>query len=383
MGVLAWLLLLLAVGSGVYCLLVVLAARKYLSVRPPDAPGEIPLSVLKPLAGLDEGLESNLRTIFEQDYRSYELLFAVRTEADPAVPVVRRLQAEYPHVPSRLLLVGEPPYANAKVWSLEQMTAAAAHEVLVMSDSDIRVAPGFLGAQAAEFSDPKVGVSSCPYRAVPGQGSFASELEAIGMNTEFLSTALVARMIEGMKFALGPTLTARKQVIADVGGWPHLAEFLAEDFVIGNSAAEKGWTVLFSSYVVEHHIGSQPWSKNVGHRLRWNRSTRRSRPDGYVGQLFTNPLPLVLLMLAARPEWWPVAVGVALARTLAAVATAGSVLHDPLTARRWYLVPVQDLLSFAFWVAGFFGNTIHWRGREYELLKDGRFRLRTVQRSAR
>jgi ceramide glucosyltransferase len=345
-------------------------------VRPAHLPDEIPLSVLKPLHGLEEGLESNLRTIFEQDYRSYEILFAVRTESDPAVPLVRKLQSEYPHVPSRLLLVGEPPYVNAKVWSLGQMTAAAQHEVLVMSDSDIRVDRNFLRVMAAEFADPKVGVTSCPYRAVPGRHSFASTLEAIGMNTEFLSTALVARMIEGMKFALGPTLTARRNVIAEVGGWKYLSEFLAEDFVIGNVAAEKGWTVLFSSYVVEHHIGSQPWSVNLRHRLRWNRSTRRSRPDGYIGQLFTNPLPLVLLMLLAKPEWWPAALGVMLARTLAAVATAGWVLEDDLTARQWYLVPVQDLLSFAMWIAGFFGNTIHWRGREFELLKDGRFRLR-------
>lgn len=374
----AWVFLLLAVGSGVYCLLVVVAARKYLSAQPPLLKSELPVSVLKPLHGLDAGLEPNLRTIFQQDYPNYEILFAVRTEADPSVPIVRRLQSEYPNIPSRLLLVGEPPYANAKVWSLEQMTTAAAHEILVMSDSDIRVGPTFLKTIAAEFQDPKVGVSSCPYRAVPGPTS-ASTLEAIGMNTEFLSTALVARMMEGMRFALGPTLTARKQVIADVGGWPHLAEFLAEDFVIGNAAAEKGWTVLFSRYIVEHHIGAQSWPANITHRLRWNRSTRRSRPGGYIGQLFTNPTPLILLLLLARPEWWPVALAVTAARVLAAHVTASQVLHDPLTRTRWYLVPVQDLLSFAFWVAGFFGNTIYWRGHPYELRPDGRFQLRANQ----
>ncbi len=376
MSVLAWVSLLLAVGSGVYCLMVVVAARRYLSVRPAPLPLEIPLSVLKPLAGLDLGLESNLRTFFEQDYSNFELLFAVRTDADPAVPVVRRLQAEYPHVASRLLFVGQPPYANAKVWSLERMMAEAEHEILVMSDSDIRVTPAFLGVMAAEFGrDPKVGVTSCPYRAVPGAGSGASLLEAIGMNTEFLSTAVVARMVEGMKFALGPTLSARKQVIRELGGWPFIAEFLAEDFVIGNTAAEKGWTVVFSSYVIEHHIGAQTWKHNAIHRLRWFRSTRRSRPAGYVGQLFTNPLPLVLMLLIARPDWWPVALAVTGARVLAAVATAGWILRDGLTARWWFLVPAQDLLSFGFWVGGFFGNTILWRGRRYHLLADGRFRL--------
>jgi ceramide glucosyltransferase len=370
----AWLLLALVAGSFVYCVLVIVAARRYLGVRPSSLMQELPLSVLKPLSGLDDGLETNLRTFFEQDYRSYELLFAVRTESDPAVTVVRRLQAEYPKVPSRLLMVGEPPYPNAKVWSLQHMTEAARHDILVMSDSDIRVDHSFLRAIAAEFQDAKLGVSTCPYRAVPGK-SFWSTLEAIGMNTEFLSGVIVARMLEGMQFALGPTATARKQALADIGGWDKLKDYLAEDFVLGNFAAAKGWRVILSSYVIEHRIGAQPFGANARHRLRWFRSTRCSRPAGYVGQLFTNPLPLALLLWAARPEWWPIVTATVVLRAFAAVATAGWILRDPLTARRWFLLPLQDLLSFAFWLAGFFGNTITWRGRRYLLMKDGTFRL--------
>jgi ceramide glucosyltransferase len=354
--------------------LVIVAARRYLVVRPSRLVDEIPLSVLKPLSGLDDGLEANLRTFFEQDYHSYELLFAVRTEDDAAVPVVRRLQEQYPDVPSRLLLVGEPPYPNAKVWSLQHMTEAARHDILVMSDSDIRVDRSFLRTIAAEFQDSKLGVSTCPYRAVPGK-SFWSMLEAIGMNTEFLSGVIVARMLEGMNFALGPTATARKQALADIGGWDRLKEYLAEDFVLGNFAAAKGWGVILSSYVIEHHIGGQPFAANARHRLRWFRSTRRSRPAGYVGQLFTNPLPLALLLWIARPEWWPLVLATAAIRAFAALATAGWILRDSLTARRWFLLPLQDVLSFAFWLAGFFGNTITWRGRRYLLMKDGTFQL--------
>jgi ceramide glucosyltransferase len=354
--------------------LVIVAARRYLAVRPSSLAHEIPLSVLKPLSGLDDGLEANLRTFFEQDYHSYELLFAVRKEDDPAVAVVRRLQAQYADVPSRLLLVGEPPYPNAKVWSLQHMTEAARHEILVMSDSDIRVERSFLRTIAAEFQDPKLGVSTCPYRAVPGK-SFWSTLESIGMNTEFLSGVIVARMLEGMHFALGPTATARKQALADIGGWDRLKDYLAEDFVLGNSAAAKGWGVILSSYVIEHHIGAQRFAANARHRLRWFRSTRRSRPAGYIGQLFTNPLPLALLLWVARPEWWPVVLATAGIRAFAALATAGWILRDSLTVRRWFLLPLQDVLSFAFWLAGFFGNTITWRGRRYLLMKDGTFQL--------
>ncbi|HYO83560.1 MAG TPA: glycosyltransferase [Bryobacteraceae bacterium] len=371
----AWLLAALAVGSGVYCVLVLFAVWDFRRPRRHRAgnPPLLPLSVLKPLSGLDEGLEGNLRSFFEQDYPSFELLFAIRSEADPAATVVRSLIAEYSHVPASLLIVGEPPWENAKVWSLHQMTSRAQSEVLVMSDSDIRVTPGFLAAVASEFQDPKLGVSSCLYRAVAGR-SLPSTLEAVGMNTEFLSGVLVARVVEGVKFALGPTLTARRKAIADVGGWAELAGFLAEDFVLGNRAANRGWRVILSDAVVEHRIGSQPWRANAGHRLRWFRSTRRSRPSGYVGQLFTNPLPLVLLAWAAVPEWWLVYAVVLALRGAAAVATAGFVVQDWKTLRRPWLIVIQDLLSFAFWIAGFFGNTVRWRGQSYELLSDGRFR---------
>ena len=328
--------------------------------------------MLKPLHGADEGLEDNLRSFFTQQYPAYELLFAVREEADAAVAIARRLMAAFPAVPARLLVTGEPPYPNAKVFSLEHMMAAARHDLLVMSDSDIRATPDMLRVLAAEFQNPGLALTTCPYRAVPGAGLW-STLEAIGMNTEFLGGILVARMIEGMKFAVGPTIAARRQVIEAIGGFERLKDYLAEDFVMGQLAAREGFGVGLSSYVIEHRIGSQDWRTNARHRLRWARSTRRSRPLGYLGQLFTNPTALALLLLAVNWNWWPVAAWSMLLRYAAAEAVAQGVLHDPLCARRWWMIPLQDLLSFLFWIAGFFGNTITWRGRRYRLLRDGRF----------
>jgi ceramide glucosyltransferase len=367
----------LVAGAIVYCLLGIEAARRYLAVRRPELRAMPPISILKPLAGVDEGLEVNLRTFFEQDYPDFEILFAVRTPDDPAVEIVDRLQREYPAIPSRLILTGEPPYPNAKVYSLDRMFTEARHDLLVMSDSDIRVTPDMLRTIAAEFEDPRLGLTTCPYRAVPG-ASLWSRLEAIMMNTEFLGGILVARMLEGMRFAVGPTIAARREVLIGIGGFGYLKDFLAEDFVMGQRAAELGFGVGLSSYVIEHRIGSQPFGRNARHRLRWNRSTRRSRPAGYLGQLFTYPVPLALLLLAVAPSFWPVAAAAFVVRGVAAWMVAWRVLRDPLTRSRWWLVPAQDVLSFLFWVAGFFGNTIAWRGREYLLLSDGRF----VPRSA-
>jgi ceramide glucosyltransferase len=370
----AWLLLSLIAGSLVYCILVIVAARRYLSVRPPPLTLPISISVLKPLFGVDEGLEENLRSFFTLDYPDFEILLAVRRSDDPAVAVVQFLRREYPHVRSQLLIVGEPPYANAKVFSLDRMMAAARHDVLVMSDSDIRVTPEMLHVVAAEFQDPKLGVATCPYRAIAGR-SLWSQLEAAGMNTEFLGGILVARMLEGMKFAVGPTIVARRQTLQDIGGFDRLKDYLAEDFVMGNFAAQAGWTVILSSYVIEHRIGSEGLAVNAEHRLRWARSTRCSRPAGYVGQLFTNPLPLALLLVVMQPEWWPVLAVTLLIRAAAGYATAGFVLKDPQVAERWGVIFFQDLLSFIFWIAGFFGNTIVWRGKKYHLQADGRFLL--------
>jgi len=371
--VLALTLLGLVAGSLVYCVLVVVAAENYRVAQPPETEEFPPISILKPLSGVDLDLEQNLRTFFEQKYKVFELLFAVRSDDDPAIEVVERLRATFPAIPSRLIVTGEPPYPNAKVFSLERMSAAARYDLLVMADSDVRVTPYLLATIAAEFQDPKAGLVTCPYRAVPGP-SFWSVLEAIGLNTEFLGGVVVARLLDGMRFALGPTITARRQALVDIGGFHALRDYLAEDFVLGKLVAELGWRVILSSYVIEHHIGSQPLPENLKHRLRWNRSTRRSRPLGYIGQVFTNPLPLAVLFCAAIPAWWPVLIVTGAFRAAAARVTAIRILQDPLTAARWWLVPVQDLLGFLLWTVAFFGNTILWRGRKYHLLRDGKFR---------
>jgi ceramide glucosyltransferase len=353
-------LLILLAGGVVYSLLSIIAAFQYLSV---------PL----PLSGLDLGLESNLRSFFEQDYPAFEILFALRETTDPAAAVVEKLQREYPHISARLLTTGESPYPNAKVYSLNFMQAAAKHDLVVMSDSDTRVTPAMLATVAAEFQNSHVGIATCPYRAVPGPSLWAS-LEAVGMNTDFIAGILVARMLEGMRFAVGPTIVARRRILQAIGGVERLKDYLAEDFVLGKFAAEAGHGVILSSYVIEHHIGSAGLRHNLAHRLRWARSTRRSRPFGYLGQLLTMPLPLALLVCAANAAWWPVLAVTLVVRVTAAYIVSVRMLRAKIN---WLLLPMEDLANFCVWIAGFFGNTIVWRGRYYRLHPDGRFELLT------
>ena len=364
----------LLAGSLAYCILIVVASRRYLSVASPVAGPTPPISLLKPLCGHDEGLEDNLRSFFAQDYPVFEVLFAVHRADDPAVAVAEKIRNEYAgRVETRLVVTGDSPVPNAKAHSLKRLVREARHELLVMCDSDVRVKPDFLRRMAAEFQDQRVGLITCPYRAMAGR-SLWSRLEAVGMNTELLGGVLVARMLEGMRFALGCAVGVRRSVLDSMGGFEYLQEFLAEDFVMGHRAAELGHTVLLSSCVIEHRIGSQGMKKNLGHRLRWARSTRRSRPAGYWGQIFTYPLPWALLLWAIQPVAWPLVVLTVLLRLWAAWASA-HVVNDPLTRRQLWLLPAQDLLGFAIWICGFLGGTIVWRNRECTLLRDGRMHV--------
>jgi len=372
MAALAWILLALVAGATVYSALVVVAAIGFLAHPKTALADPQPISILKPLAGLDEGLAENLRSFFRQDYPEFELLFAVREASDPAVAVVEKLRAEFPDVPAQLVLTGEPPWVNPKCYSLDRMLAQARYELVVMSDSDTRVGPDLLATLAAEFGDPGLGLASCLYRAVGGRDLW-TRLEAIGLNTEMLAGVLVDGMLEGIKFGLGPVMGARRKAIEAVGGFARFQNYLTEDLLMGRRIAERGFGTILSSCVVEHRLGTQTWRANLAHRLRWIRGGRRMRPVAYVAQLFTYPLPLALALWAVRPGWWPVVGAVVAVRLASAWATAVLVVRDDVILGRPWLLPMQDVMGFSLWIAGFFGKTVAWRGRRYLLNRDGTF----------
>ena len=365
---------LLMIGCWVYCVLAIAAAvrhkrRKLRLIFPGASTG---ISILKPLAGLDEGLEENLRSYFEQEFYPYEILFAVRDASDAAVPVVRRLMAEYVHIPSLLVITGEPPYPHAKVFSLKCMFDKAQFDLIAMCDSDVRVGKDFCQRLASEFEDEGLGLVTCPYRAVSGF-SIWSKLEALGMNTDFHAGLFTAVMVEGnKKFAVGPTIVARRSVLLGIGGIERVKDYISEDYMLGRIAADLGFGVRFSSYVIEHRIGSEGLLANLAHRLRWARTSRRSRPWGYVGQFFTHPMPVSLLAFIVWPDCWPLLGVTAVLRTVEAWIVSVRVLGAKVP---WALLPLQDALGFGFWLAGFFGKSISWRGQRYLLNRDGTVQL--------
>ena len=354
------------------------AALSELAVRPGFTP---PLTLLKPVHGAEPGLEAHLATFFEQDYPEYEILFCARTADDAGLETARRAAGRYPHIPVKFLSTGgEPDYINAKVASMELMEAEAAHEILVISDSDVRVTPDYLRAVALPFADENVGAMCCPYRGVAAEGGLWARLEAVGMSVEMTSGVLVARMVEGMQFVLGPTMAFRRDVIRRMGGFKVTADYCADDFVLGNETFKLGQRVALSTHAIDHMVINSSFWASMKHQVRWMKSTRFSRPKGHFGTSLTFSVPFGLLGLAAAAwighPWWGVALlAWSVATRLAmAIAVGGMVVED----RSWFgllvLYPVRDLMGFGFWAASYFGRRILWRGRVFELLGGGKMR---------
>jgi ceramide glucosyltransferase len=374
------LLLAVAVAGGLaYYLIAIYSVTRFSyrgasgSPKPNNLP---PMSLLKPLCGTEPGLETNLESFFLQDYPDFEILLAVCDPNDPAAEVARRLLTQHPQIPAQLLITGKSAYPNTKVHSLEKMGQVARYEILVITDSDVSVDGNYLSAMAKSFEPPEVGAVTNLYRG-RGVREFWSKLEALGMSTEFMAGVIVAERLEGMKFMLGPSMAIRSSCLKGIGGFPVLAEYLADDFVLGERIAAAGHRIVLSSYVVDHHAYSTGFLHSFKHRLRWNRSSRFSRPTGYWGQGFTYGLAWALVLCSAALSFWTalVLLGSLALRLWLAHTLGKGLLKDPFVEANIWLVPVQDLLSFATWIGGFAGREIVWRERRYRLLEGGKFAM--------
>ena len=344
--------------------------------RPGFAP---PVSVLKPLHGADPGLDAYLATFFEQDYPEFEILFCARSADDAGLAVARGVAARYPHIPTQFLSThGVPDYINDKVISMEHMEAAARHEILVVSDSDVRVTPDYLRAVVLSFADEQVGAMCCLYRGIAAEGGLWARLEAVGMSVEMTAGVLVARMMEGMQFVLGPTMAFRRATIRTMGGFKVTADYCADDFVLGNEAHKLGQRVALSTHVIDHMVINAKFAASMAHQVRWMKSTRFSRPKGHFGTALTFAMPYALLALIAGFASGRPLLGVALfalgvaSRLALALGVGRTVVGD----RSWFsllvLYPVRDLMGYLFWAASYGSSKIVWRGKLFRLKPGGK-----------
>jgi ceramide glucosyltransferase len=351
--------------------------RRTALARQQSRPGFTPpLSLLKPLHGAEPGLEAYLETFFVQDYPAYEILFCARAGDDAGLSIARRVASRYAEIPAKFLSTdGEPDYINAKVASMELMEAAATHDILVISDSDVRVTPEYLRAVALPFSDPTVGGLTCSYRGVAapksGQIGLWARLEAVGMSVEMTSGVLAARATEGMQFVLGPTMAFRRSTIRRMGGFKVTADYCADDFVLGNETFKGGERVILSHHVIDHMVINANFADSMKHQVRWMKSTRFSRPAGHFGTALTFSMPFGILGLGAgwalgHAAWgfgllaWGIATRIALS-----IAVGRAVVGDKSWLGLLILYPIRDLMGSC---------NVLWRGRTFRLLPGGKMR---------
>ncbi|MGO8796191.1 MAG: bacteriohopanetetrol glucosamine biosynthesis glycosyltransferase HpnI [Candidatus Sulfotelmatobacter sp.] len=355
-----------------------LEARKQLLSLPDDA-GLPPVSVLKPVHGLEARLRENIESFYRQEYPQFEILFAADEADDAALDVVREVSAHYPHIPTRILVTGTP-WPNPVVYSFHCMAEAAAHEILVTTDSDVEVDPNYLREVVSPLLDPKVGMVTCVYRGKNVTG-FPSGLTAIGMSVEMTAGVLVANLLEGMKFGLGPTTVVRRDSLASIGGYTALKDYIAYDFAIGNLIEKAGYRVVLSAHPINHVVSQKSFRHMWQNQLRWAQTTRYSRPKGHFGSglIFAMPYGILGFIAAAGLGHWKAGLlllAIAVINRLAEAWLVGwTVVRDPQIRRAPWLYPLRDLLGFAVWFASYLNLRYVWRDSRFEL-KGTRIALR-------
>ena len=326
-----------------------------------------PVSNLKPVRGLDPDAYENFASFCRQDYPKYEIVFCVGSSDDPVLPVIERIKTDFPDQEIRVLFGSGRTATNDKVAKLARLATEAKYEHLVISDSDVRVKPDYLRKIVAPLADEKVGAVTCLYVST-GEKGFVENLQSIGMISDFYPGLLVARQLDGVKFALGPTIATTRARLAEFGGYQTIENRPADDLLVGRLIAEQGYEIKLSPYTIQTVADFQSMEDLIHKRLRWLVVMRHMRPWGHLGLLLTQGLPWSIAALLLHPSW-PVGLAYFGAYLLLRMALTGLVgawgLQQTGIWKRLLLVIAWDAVAFAMWVTSFVRRTVKWRGGQY------------------
>ena len=385
----ALLFTLLSLAALAYSIFVFRAARAYTrSCRLPLPAFYPPVSILKPVKGVDPDMYAAFASHCRQDYPGeVEILFGVSSLEDPAVELIHQLQREFPQLAIRLLLCPQVLGANGKVGNLVQLAAQARYQHLLINDSDIRVSPHYLRNVMPAFATPAssaaatakpVGMVTALYRGrshgtslgAP-HATLGSRLEALGIATDFMPGVLTARWLEkGLHFGLGSTLAVTREALEAIGGLLPLVDHLADDYELGARIFQAGYRVELAREVVETSIPPYTFSQFFAHQLRWARTVRVSRPLGYLGLLVTFGVPWALancIASAASLDSIALLSVMVSIRIAMALSIGVGILGDQATLRDLWLLPLRDILALLVWFWSFADNDIVWRGERFHL----------------
>jgi len=327
-----------------------------------------PVSCLKPIKGLDADDYENFASFCRQDYPDYEIVFCV-DEDDPALPIIRKLIRDFPSVPIRVLLGSGRVAKNDKVARLVRLCAEARHDLFVITDGDVRVRPDYLRTVVAPFQDPQVGGGTCLYLSTHEE-NLVQEIQSIGMISDFFAGIMVAWLLDGVKFAFGQTILARRKAIEAFGGYETIENVPADDLRVGRMIAEQGFKMELLPYIVETAPDFQSLKDLLFKRLRWMTVMRMMRPWGHFGLVFTWGLAWAWVAFAVHPT---VAVALAyfgsyyLVRVCMTWLIGIRVMNAPGLWKKMPLIPLWDFLAFFIWLTSFTRSTIRWRGIDYSI----------------
>ena len=387
-----WLCLIPVVGGSVYGLLCVPAVRRFCRPRAviPSQPAQAespfadgawpPVTVLKPVHGLEKDLKGNLRSICLQDYPGYQVIFSAQRVDDPAIPLLYELQQEFR--PERVSVVVKNIQAglNGKVNNLLGALTEAKHDILVVSDSDILLQPDYLKTVVAPLADPKVGAVNPLFKAVRADRWY-EKLELLTMNADFMPSVVFAHVTGASNFCMGQSIAMRRATLEAIGGLESLADYLVEDYEIGRRIWESGRKMAIVPYFIEAVVDLKSLSHWWGHQVYWDQNTRAARPGGFFATVFTRSVPFALAYALLR-LMDPVGIMVlasALSVRLLTVAVVLGTFRDREGLRSLWLLPLRDLLGLVSWGLAFTQRTVIWRGAEFVLTRNGRL----VPREAR
>ena len=363
----------LSVGSIFYYLYSLSATIVFFSqtqaIDPDFSP---PLTILKPLCGLDWESYTALASFCQQDYSEYQIIFSVQDSQDPSIEVVQKLQQDFSHLDIELVISDRAIGINPKINNIANGATKTKYPILVISDSDIQVKKDYLKTIIQPFKDPSVGVVTCLYNSLTE--GFLASFEALDIASQFCPKVLTARQLEDVKFAFGSTIAIRQETLDKIGGFLAIADYLADDYQLGYLPSQNGYKVILSPYLVEHRLANVTFNTFIHRQIRWFKCIRVERFWGYVGLIFTygiiNSFVLLLLTQGSLFGWsifglvWNI-------RFLTAYLIAIKYLKDANAKEFFLLIPLRDFVSFGIWCYSFSGDKVIWRGETYQLLPNG------------
>jgi ceramide glucosyltransferase len=364
-----------AIGYLLFANFCIIELRK--NIRRPHIPSGFtpPVTVFKPICGLEHGMDENLRSFCEQDYPEYQVIFGLHGKDDDAIPIIQKLIADYPQLDLEMVIDTRLYGSNHKVSNLINMFPSAKHEILLVADSDMRVNNNYLHDIVAPFANAANGAVTCLYSGRTDNG-MASKLNAMFINEWFLPSVLISNSLKDISYCLGATMAVRREILTDFGGFEVLADYLADDYMLGQMVTERGYKVHLSHTIVEN-LSYEPSYKSLFlHELRWARTLRAVEPLGFLGTFLTDTLviscitalfALLFTQHTFLPSW-----------ILGITITARILLHLQVKSAldldgrgSLLLIPLRDLISFVIRIVSFTGHSVEWRNHTFSVDDDG------------